>query len=488
MTSKNNMNTYKYLEHNIFSEDDLKKLDSNKINTVIHEIIRIIKECKKLDDKKESDEDLNKKIKISQLDYNTSKQIFESNNAYLRLLTRKIDDIEFEKLCKCMKSITIYGTETSPLFNINELSELLNAPTIKSYHLPKIRKDKKLHFRYIVYIQMKIEKDKNNKYEYEVKPIPFITRPGLNYILLKLSTGIALIFKEYINVVIEMLMNQEKIDLEEVQKIFTQKYEIMEKDKINLKNECAKKNYMIKNLRKEVNNLKIENENQTTDLGILKLDYMMFKLWKKQIAKPLDILLYPNSNLFEEKVFKYKPKKNIKSNILDIMNDEFNSESEIDKYMRIMNIPKNKKNKEDIIKEINIRKDKKHKLRESIMEYLYDDEFKINSKNEKYQNNKDFIDICNYDTTNCYNFADDQWYYMKIEDPVSINNNKKKYNDDLVIIKDKINIYNSTNKILSYLNAYLRQIGCAVKIGREIYYEINYTFIKKIIYEYYNNL
>ena len=483
----NNKNIKKYQEHNVFKEGTIDKLDSSKVRSVLHEISNIIKHCKIYDNKDETNEELENKIKIQNIDYNDIEKSLESNNAYLRLLTRKINDKEFNIFTKNITKITIYGTNKSPLFSIDELSNLLG-DTIKNYHYKNIVEDKLLHYKFIAYIQIKIKSIKNSIYEYKIAPKPFITRPGLNYIIMKLRTNIALMFKEYINVVLEMLMNDEDLSLKKVKNNLIKKYNLSQNQNKLLENKCAQQNYMINNLNTKIKTLKKETNNY--NFNIIDLDYLMFKIWKKQFTKPLNIVIFSNSKKFEENIFKYKK---INNNDDDYYFDE--DENEIEKYSRIINIPKKfQKEKEKdnyILNEIYRRKEKKIKLRNKLIT-IFNNNISVNSiiKTDIYQKNNDFIDICNYESEDCYNFIDDKWYYLKIEDP-----SRKKYkisnmmnDNNIVIIKDKINISGGQNKILNYINNNLKKNGCAIKMGKETYYEINYLFIKKLIHNFYINL
>ena len=106
-----------FSEHHIFTINAIKPLNK-KINSILHEVSKIIMRCKLCDDKEITNEHLLQKLKIKDTDFDDVNNQYIRNNAYLTLLTRRIDEKELKIFIEKLNKLSIYGTKRNPLFSI----------------------------------------------------------------------------------------------------------------------------------------------------------------------------------------------------------------------------------------------------------------------------------------------------------------------------------------------------------------------------------
>jgi hypothetical protein len=456
-----NRNNLKYKKHCVFPDNSIKKLDC-KINSILHEVAKVIMQCKICDNKSITDKELEKIIIIKDPNYNAPEERYKRNNAHLTTLTRSIDEKDLKLFINKIRKLSIYGTKISPLFKLKDIADLLG-PSVKKYHYKEIIKNPLLHHKYILYVQTKIN---SSKHEYKVAPEAFITRSGINYLTMnKLRTPLALILSEYINVVLEMLMDDDKL-LEKTRNKIFKEYEILKEENSNLKIKCSSQNYKIKNLNNKIESLEYENKNLDFNLDS---EYFMLKWLKTNHTKNINLILYPNSLEFEKKIFKCK---------IDFEDDDY-----INKYKKYFKLKDDIK----ITNEIERRKKIKYNLHNKINEILDKDIFESPNDDSNLQTTNDFIDICNYNIFDCYNFDMEKWYYMRLESNSDSDKLETAINSNSIIIKNIMSIPNViANKMLLLITSHLKNLGCGVKLGRDkLYFEINFLYIKRFFDNYY---
>ena len=268
---------------------DIIKPINFECNTVIHEIIKIINSIRNNPD-------------IFNEEYLKINNIPE----YAKYITLIIKDEEYNKLVNSIENINIYGQENNLWFYAKNIVEMI---------VPNKKINIEAFFnKYLNAYEMKycvkkcrIEIIKENKRRNLETYI--INRDALNTLLYTSKSDIAVIFRIYVNLILNKLVDKRLININELNEDAKKKFveEIDEINKLNIENkklrqDNEKNKLIINKYKSELENIKQQFNKfyvEDNDILINYHDFDYFHLLKKFVCKSIYIIIYSDSQLFE---------------------------------------------------------------------------------------------------------------------------------------------------------------------------------------------
>jgi len=264
-----------------------ENINDTTYTTAFHELIKIIQEVRK----------------------NCKNITFDKTKIpeYILIMTNEIDNDLYEILIRAFNEIKFYGSKDDIWFNPNEFSDIIGKTDVNQYIRNNFNKCELDLYTKKISIKIKNKHDKYVNCDTRI-----INRKGLNILLCRGKSPLCTLFCEYVNIILEKLMDDKVVELESINNMYKQnlvdiinKFKIISDKYKDAKETIHKQKQQLNIAKSDIENLKIASKRfkiKDETISIYESEYFHYQTIKELCCNNISLIIYNDSkNLFKNK-------------------------------------------------------------------------------------------------------------------------------------------------------------------------------------------